>query len=199
MENDFLLNVILKQDNIDFIDDVSLSKKELDKFFYNSEISKKGKLVFSKKNVNNKIRKNFIYAGILMLLLPLIMILMESLNTGRIAIPIIIGASFLIFGLVLSPFTTHKNLSLEIDESGQKRVRLKNVFGPISTILILENMQLIKDKKNSYFLLTEQDDGEVYEKYIIFAIESENINLIFETKKMLSDFFEQEITDIEIP
>lgn len=206
MDNNFVLNVIWKNDKIVKIDDENLLKKEFEKFYFNNEKSNPKKLVFTKRNVGKEIQQNYIYAVILIIVVGIVMNLWEAYGpTGDFAVKIagviIIGAGLSFIGLIASPFVTYKNIYFEIDEFGQERIRKQNVFGSISTILNLKNIKeikLIKDKVNTYFLIAEQSEGRISENSIILIIESENKNQIIETEKMLEDFIEEEIIVSEI-
>lgn len=206
MDNNFVLNVIWKEEKIVKIDDENLSKKEFEKFYFNTENSNPKKLVFTKRNVGKEIQQNYIYAFVLIIVVVIIMNLWEAYGpTGnfatKIAGVILIGAGLSFIGLIVSPFVTYKNIYFDIDEFGQERIRKQNVFGSVSTILNLKNIKeikLIKDKVNTYFLIAEQSEGKISEKSIILIIETENKNQIIETEKMLGDFIEEEIIVSEI-
>ncbi|MCB6089499.1 hypothetical protein [Flavobacterium psychrophilum] len=206
MDNNFVLNVIWKEEKIVKIDDENLSKKESEKFYYNTEKSTAEKLIFSKKNVGKEIKQNYFYAVIILVLAIVLMSLWEKFGpTGDFAIKIagiiIIGGFLSFLGLIISPLITYKNIYFEIDEFGQERIRKQNVIGSISTILNLKNIKeikLINDKLNSYFLISEESDEKISEKSIIFIIERVNKKQIIETEKMLLDFIEKEIKVSEI-
>ena len=213
MDNNFVLNVIWKEVKIVKIDDESLSKEGSEKFYYNPEKSEEQKLVFTKKNVKEEIKKKlmfFVYAIGLTLFTVILGYIADSLGingkfASGIAVVIILSIGFMILGAIYiaitSPFNTYKNIIFEIDEFGQERIRKQNAFGSISTILNLKNIIEIKqinDKKYCYFLIAEQNGARISEKAIIFFIESENKELIIETKKMLNDFIEKEIIVSEI-
>jgi hypothetical protein len=213
MDNNFVLNVIWKEEKIVKIDDENLSLEKLEKFYYNPEKSKEQKLVFTKKNLKKEIKKKLmylIYAIGLALFAVVLGYIAESLGingkfaTG-ISVVIILSIGFMILGAIsiaiTSPFNSYKNIIFEIDEFGQERIRKQNAFGSISTILNLENIIEIKqinDKKYSYFLVAEQNGASISEKAIIFSIESENRELLIETKKMLNNFIQKEIIVSEI-
>jgi hypothetical protein len=206
MDNNFALNVIWKEEKIVKIDDENLSKKEFEKFYFNTENNIPKKLVFTKRNVGKEIQQNYIYAFVLIILVVIVMNLWEAYGpTGdfatKIAGVILIGAGLSFLGLIISPFVTYKNIYFEIDEFGQERIRKQNVFGSISTIVNLKKIKeikLIKDKVNAYFLIAEQSEEKISENSIILIIASENKNQIVETEKMLVDFIEKEIIISEI-
>jgi len=200
MNKDFVLNAISVNEKITKIDDKNLSEKRVEKFFYNTEKSEEFKLVFTKKDVGKEIKRNYLFGFILIIFVILFYEFLESYNpTGlasKFAIYILISIGITLLYLFLSPLILSKNLIFEIDNFGQERILKQNVFGNTSTIVNLENVNIIKRincKTNSYFLVSEQDDKKISEKSIIFKIENGNEKLIVETEKMLTEFIEKEI------
>jgi hypothetical protein len=213
MENNFVINVIWKEEKIITIDDKNLSKKESEKFYFNSEKSKEQKYVFSKKSVKEEIKnklKYLFYAISLSIFAIILIYIGESAGiNGEIAINIsssfLLLLGFMILGAIYiaisSPFYTYKNIIFEIDEFGQERIRKQNVIGIISTIVnikYIKEVKLIKDSVNSYFLIAEESDDKISENSIVLMVESKNKNQIFETEKMLKVFINDEILVSEL-
>jgi len=195
MDDNFVINIIWKEEKIKEVDDENLSKKEIEKFIYNIEKSKESKQVFTKKNVEKEIKQNYIYAFFLIIFVVIVGNLWEAFGpTGdfasNIAGVLIMGAGFSFLGLIISPFSTYKNIIFEIDNLGQERILKQNVFGSISTVLNLKNIEEIKFVKgnvNSYFLVDEQNDKKISDKSLIFVVVSEDQDQVNNVQKFLND------------